>query len=142
MAITDFHLLFFDEDDERRASLLRAAERTGLSGVLGLRDEADVRAHLNRLAGGEQPAEWLSTVVLVPLDEPGLSLLSWLNSRPQGRRMVTVGLVEPQDGHRIGQAYDLRVNSCLLRPEGFEAQVEFFRSVRRYWEGLNQPPPP
>ena len=141
MAITDFHLLLFDDNDERRTSLLRAAQRAGLRQVLGLRDEADVRAHLDRLALRE-PAEGLyPSLVLVPLDGPGLNLLSWLTSRPR-RRMVTIGLVHPRDGHLIGQAYDLRVNSCLLRPEGFEEQVEFFRSVGRYWEDLNQSPPP
>ena len=142
MAITDFHLLLFDDNDERRTSLLRAAQRAGLRRFLGLRDEADVRAHLDRLSRGEPPEGLYPSLVLVPLDGPGLNLLSWLNGRPLWRRIVTVGLVHPGDGHLIGQAYDLRVNSCLLRPDGFEEQVEFFRSVRRYWEYLNQSPPP
>ena len=142
MAITDFHLLLFDDNDERRTSLVRAAQSAGLRQVLSLRDEADVRIHLDRLTQGEVPEGPYPSLVLVPLDGPGLNLLSWLNGRPLWRRMVTIGLVHPQEGHLIGRAYDLRVNSCLLRPDGFEEQVEFFRSVRRYWEGLNQSPPP
>jgi hypothetical protein len=142
MAITDFHLLLFEENASRRASLVEAAGMAGLARLLALGTADEVKDHLNRVVAGATPQERLPTLLLTPLDGPaGLDLLSWMNSRPELRRMVTIGLITPEDGESVGRAYDLRVNSCLIRPADFQGQVDLFQSVRRYWERLNEAPP-
>src|SRR4030095_2449306 len=142
MAITDFHLLLLEENASRRASWVEAAGKAGLARVRALENADAARVYMNRVAAGELPEEQLPTLLLTPLDGPaGLDLLSWLNSRPQFRRMVTIGLIPPQDGQLVGPAYDLRVNSCLILPDEFEGRVDLLRSLRQYWERLNQAPP-
>jgi len=142
MAITDFHLLLFEEDASRRASLVEAAGMAGLARVIALGTADEVKDHLHRVAAGDLPGERLPTLLVTPLDgPPGLDLLAWMNGRPEFRRMVTVGLITPQDGRLVGRAYDLRINSCLIRPDDLQGLVELFRSIRQYWERLNQAAP-
>jgi hypothetical protein len=137
MAITDFHLLLLEDDASRRASLAEAAGKAGVTSLRILARE-EVRNYLDRVAVGHLERERLPTLLATPLDgASSLRLLAWLNGRPEFRRIITIGLIKPQDGQWVGQAYDLRINSCLVRPDDFDGQVELFRSIRQYWEKLN-----
>lgn len=141
MAITDFYLLLLEENASRRASWAKAAGKAGLARMRALENAEEAKAFLNQMSAGELPEERLPLLV-TPLDgQEGLDLLSWLNGRPEFRRMVTIGLISPQDGQLVGQAYDLRVNSCLFQPDDFEGRVDLLRSIRQYWARLNQAPP-
>jgi len=130
MAITDFHLLLLEGDPGRRESMAQAARQAGLERVRALTDIADARSYLE----GRVPS-----LLLFDLGAPsGLELLSLVKSRPDLRRIVTIGLFDRRDGQALGAAYELHINSCLVRPDGAEEQIALFRSLRRYWEGLNQ----
>jgi len=131
MAITDFHLLLLEGDPERRESMVHAARQAGLERVHALSDVAEVRGYIERRS---------PSLLLLDLDAPsGLEMLSLVKSRPDLCGIVTVGLFDRRDGRVLRTAYDLHINSCLVRPDGSEDQVALFRSLRRYWEGLNQP---
>ena len=141
MAITDFHLLLLENDPATRDSMLRAAAEAGVASVRALETGADARAYFDELAQGRAANGRSPSLFMLDLERrEGLDLLAWVRSRPQLRRLVTVGLIGPQDGQWIGRAYDLHVNSCLVRPDHFAGQVDLFKSLRRYWEGLNQAP--
>lgn len=141
MAMPDFHLLLLEDDPATRDSLLRAAAAAGLAHVRALNSGVDARAYFDELARGREANGRYPSLFMLDLEPPeGLDLLAWVRSRPRLRRLVTVGLIGAQDGQGIGRAYDLHVNSCLVRPDGFAAQVEMFKSLRRYWQGLNQAP--
>jgi DNA-binding response OmpR family regulator len=130
MAITDFHLLLLEGDPGRRESMLQAAREAGLARVHALSDVAEARNFLD---------ERIPSLLLFDLDAPsGLEILSVVKRRPELRRIVTVGLFDRRDGEALGAAYDLHINSCLVRPNGSEEQVGLFRSLRQYWEGMNQ----
>ncbi len=130
MAITDFHLLLLESDPGRRETMIHAAREAGLASVQAVSDTANARSVLD----GRIPS-----VLLFDLDAPsGLELLSLVRSRPDLRRIVTIGLIDRRDGQALGPAYDLHINSCLVRPDGAEEQVALFRSLRQYWEGMNQ----
>lgn len=141
MAIPDFHLLLLEDDPAMRDSLLRAAQEADVASVRALQDVADARAYFDELAEGRVADGRYPSVFLFRLDRrEGLDLLSWVRSRDTLRRLVAIGLIDPQDGQWVGQAYDLHVNSCLVRPSGYTGQVELFQSLRRYWAQLNQAP--
>jgi CheY-like chemotaxis protein len=141
MAITDFHLLLLEDDPAKRDSLLRAAAEAGVATVRALGNGADARAYFDELAQGRLVGGRSPSVFMLDLERrEGLDLLAWVRSRPQLRRLVTIGLIGSQDGRWIGRAYDLHVNSCLVRPDHFAGQVDLFRSLRKYWERLNQAP--
>jgi hypothetical protein len=124
-----------------RDSLLRAAQEADVASVRALQDGADARAYFDELAEGRVADRRYPSLFLFRLDRrEGLDLLSWVRSRDTLRRLVAIGLIEPQDGQWVGQAYDLHVNSCLVRPSGYAGQVELFQSLRRYWAQLNQAP--
>jgi hypothetical protein len=141
MAIPDFHLLLLEEDPATRDSLLRAAQEAGVACVRALENGADARAYFDELATGRVADGRYPSVFLFRLDRrEGLDLLSWVRSRPRLRRLVAIGLIDRHDGQWVGAAYDLHVNSCLVRPADHAGQVELFESLRRYWAQLNQAP--
>ena len=141
MAITDFHLLLLDDDPRRRESMLQAAHQAGVERVRAFKDALEARSYFDRVSEGEPPDGRRPSLLLLNLDAPsGMEILSWLRSRPKVRRVIAVGLFDRNDGHVVGPAYDLHVNSCVVRPDALNDQVEFFRSLRKYWEGLNQAP--
>jgi len=138
MAITDFHLLLLEHDPRRRESMLQAARQAGLKRLRAFNDAGEARSYFDRMLEGDGR---VPSLLLLSLDEPsGMEILSWLRSRPKLRRVVAVGLFDRRDGQLVGPAYDLHVNSCLVRPDELDEQVTLFRSLRRYWEDLNQAP--
>lgn len=141
MAITDFHLLLLEDDPRRRESMLRAARQAGLERLRAFKDILEARSYFDQVSEGVSPDGRIPSLLLLNLDEPsGMEILSWLRSRPRLRRVVAVGLFDRRDGQVVGPAYDLHVNSCLVRPDALDEQVTFFRSLRHYWEDLNQAP--
>ena len=141
MAITDFHLLLLEDDPGRRESMLHAAHQAGLERLRAFKDAIEARSYFDGVPEGVTPDGRVPSLLLLNLDDPsGMEILSWLRSRPKLRRVVAVGLFDRRDGQVVGPAYDLHVNSCLVRPDVLDEQVTLFRSLRRYWEDLNQAP--
>lgn len=141
MAIPDFHLLLLEDDPATRDSLLRAAREAGVATVRALQNGADARTYFDELAGGRVADGRYPSVFVFPLNQrEGLDLLAYVRSRPPLRRLVAIGLIDHHDGQYVGQAYDLHVNSCLIRPNDYPGQVALFKSLRNYWAQLNQSP--
>ena len=134
MAITDFHLLLLEGDPGRRESMLQAAREAGLARVRALRDDEEARSYFDGVPEGRAPSAFLFDLGA----PPALEILSLVKSRASLCRIVTIGLFDRRDGKVLGAAYDLHINSCLVRPEGHAERVALFRSLRQYWEGLNQ----
>jgi len=141
MAITDFYLLLLDDNRSRRESMLRAAQRAGLMRVHALPGAGQARTYLEQAARRASEHARFPSLLLLNLDDPsGIEILSWLRSRPDLRRIVTIGLLDGRDGQILGRAHELHVNSCIVRPEEFDGQVSLFRSLREYWGHLNESP--
>src|ERR1044071_5529713 len=95
----DFHLLLFEDDPAARESLMRAAREAGVASVRALGTGADARAYFDELAEGRVVDGRYPSVFLFRLDDrEDLDLLSWVRSRAALRRLVAIGLIEPQDG--------------------------------------------
>jgi CheY-like chemotaxis protein len=82
-------------------------------------------------------------VVLLDLKMPGTSglvVLRWLREQPLLKRLPVVMLSSSTHEGDIAQAYDLGVNSYVVKPSGLKQLTEVAKQIAAYWLSLNQRP--
>jgi CheY-like chemotaxis protein len=82
-------------------------------------------------------------LVLLDIKMPrmnGLELLSVIRQDPQLRRLVVIFLTASNLDRDVNQAFDLQVNSYLVKPSDTDGMVETLDKVRDYWLRINQYP--
>lgn len=85
----------------------------------------------------------LPGLILLDLKLPrkgGLEVLAWLRAQPRLRRLPVVILTSSREHGDIAQAYDLGVNSYLVKPGGTQAWQELMALVSGYWTRVNESP--
>ncbi|MDX1952410.1 MAG: response regulator [Verrucomicrobiota bacterium] len=85
----------------------------------------------------------LPDLVLLDLKMPrksGLEVLAWIRSQPYLRRLVVAIFTSSRHEEDINRAYDLGVNSYLVKPVGFDALLEMTRIIHTYWLTMNEKP--
>ncbi len=83
----------------------------------------------------------LPHLVLSDLKMPrmnGLELLGWLRSQPLLKRIPFVLLTASSQQSDVNQAYDLGVNSFLVKPITLEELTHLLVQVKNYWLDLNR----
>jgi CheY-like chemotaxis protein len=86
----------------------------------------------------------LPMLVLLDLKLPrrnGLEVLQWLREQPLLRRLPVVILTSSGETPDLERAYDLGVNSYLVKPVDFEALRHLIAALTHYWSTLNISPP-
>lgn len=139
---TPFILLV--EDDSNDILLIKRAFR-----------KAQLEISLEIVEDGEQAIDYLSKInseldlencqtprlILLDLKLPrcsGLEVLRWLRQQPKLNRMIVVILTASQEHFDVNQAYDLGVNSYLVKPIKFEDLVNMMNVINTYWINLNE----
>lgn len=82
-------------------------------------------------------------VVLLDLKMPkvdGLEVLRRMKADPRTQKIPVVMLTTIQDERQIAEAYQLGVNSYVVKPTDFGQFSEAMRQVGTYWVLLNEPP--
>ena len=85
----------------------------------------------------------LPSLILLDLKLPrrsGLEVLAWLRQQPELKQLLVIVLTSSQQYPDIKKAYDLGVNSYLVKPVTFEDLVEMMSLVSKYWFNLNERP--
>lgn len=103
------------------------------------RDGEEALAYLPRWASGEP----LPVVILLDLKLPkvsGLEVLRHLKTDPQFRAIPVVVLTSSARDHDVQAAYELGVNSYIVKPVDFDKFIEVAAHVELYWTVLNTPP--
>ncbi len=144
--MSDGSVILLVEDEPDDAHLLtRAFRKAGIGNpVRWLTDGDEALAYL---AGqgpyADRERHPLPAVVLLDLKLPrrsGFEVLEWLRAQPVLRRLPVVVLTssgEPQD---VDRAYDLRVNSYVVKAVDLADLTEIVRSMAAYWAVTNEPP--
>ncbi len=72
----------------------------------------------------------------------GLEVLAWARSheRPHIKRMPIVVLTSSNQARDIERAYDLGVNSYLIKPAELNVLFELVNSIHHYWLSMNLKP--
>lgn len=85
----------------------------------------------------------LPILMLLDLKLPrrsGHEVLEWLRQQPDLKRLPVIMLTSSREVFDVNQAYELGVNSYLVKPIGFAALVEMLKTLNLYWLMLNEPP--
>ncbi|MBM3223973.1 MAG: response regulator, partial [Candidatus Tectomicrobia bacterium] len=99
---------------------------------------------LERLTHWEQGAP-IPLVILLDLKLPridGLEVLRQLKAHPRFRTIPVVMLTTSAEDRDIDGAYELGVNSYIVKPVSFDKFIEVAENVEIYWCATNTPPRP
>lgn len=116
--------------------------------------KSDAGAVLQVVNDGEQAVQYLAgkgaysnrqtfplpTIVLLDLKLPrrsGLEVLSWVRGQDDLRRLPIIMLTSSNQQGDITKAYDLGINSFLVKPSALEELTAMVRKVCGYWLELN-----
>ncbi|MEG3858615.1 response regulator [Microcoleus sp. herbarium12] len=87
----------------------------------------------------------LPAIILLDLKLPrrsGHEVLGWLKQQPQLKRLPVVVLTSSSQTVDVNQAYDLGVNSYLVKPVGFASLSDMMQRFGEYWLNHNELPEP
>jgi len=87
----------------------------------------------------------LPAIILLDLKLPrrsGHEVLVWLKQQPELKRLPVVMLTSSRQTPDVKRAYDLGVNSYLVKPIGFASLLEMMQSFSEYWLNYTELPEP
>lgn len=143
---TDSMPILLVEDDPNDVLLLQRALRKAqlANPVQVVRDGDEAVAYL---AGegeyGDRAQHPWPVLVLLDMKLPrksGLEVLAWIRGQEGLKRLPVVMLTSSRESVDINRAYDLGVNSYLVKPVAFEDLVEMMKALRLYWVILSEKP--
>jgi len=119
---------------------LRAFQRRKLANpVVVARDGEEALAWMARWEAGEmKPA-----VILLDLNIPridGLAVLRTMKTHQTLRRIPIVVLTTSSEDRDMHAAYDLGVNSYIVKPVDFDDFMDVAQQIEMYWCALNDLP--
>lgn len=120
-------------------------------------DKLKVANPMQVVSNGEAAIEYLSgqgayqdrkqfplpLLVLLDLKLPrrsGLEVLEWLRGQESLKRIPVVMLTSSQQDRDVNTAYDLGVNSYLVKPVDFDGLLQMLQTINFYWLILNEKP--
>jgi CheY-like chemotaxis protein len=138
-------ILLVEDNPDDVLFIERAFRSTSISAPLRVLEDG-VTA-MDYLAGrgefNDRAAHPLPALVLLDLNMPrasGFDVLRWLREQPKLRRLPVVVLTSSAQDEDIARAYDLGVNSYVVKPSGLKEIRDVAHQIEGYWLTLNQRP--
>lgn len=140
------HCILHVEDDDNDFFFVENAAKT-----VGLKNT------IHRARDGQEAIDYLSGVgpfadrqafpfpclVLLDMKMPrvmGMEVVRWIRDNPALRNLIVVVLSSSPVSGDVDTAYDLGVNSFLVKPSGIEKYEHIVRLLRDYWLDVNELP--
>jgi CheY-like chemotaxis protein len=119
--------------------------------------QAQLNSPINIVRNGDEAVAYLSgegqyanrenyplpLLILLDLKLPrrsGLEVLEWLREQPIIKRIPVVILTSSKESIDVNRAYEIGVNSYLIKPVKFEALIKMMETINLFWLQLNQYP--
>jgi CheY-like chemotaxis protein len=119
---------------------LRAFQRCNAYNPIQVARNADeVAALMSRWEAGEPPP----VLILLDLHLPkvsGLEILRQLKSHTQAKTIPVIMLTSSAEEENVRAAYELGVNSYVVKPVDFGKFLELTSQIEGYWCGINTTP--
>ncbi len=136
----DRRAILLVEDNPMDVDLTRRAfaKRHIVNPLEVARDGEEALAWVARWEAGHP----LPVVVLLDLKLPrvsGLDVLRQLKAHPRFARLPVVVLTTSREDTDVAAAYELGVNSYIVKPVEFEKFIEVAAQIDLYWCVLNEP---
>ena len=142
MAFCPKNVLLIEDHDVQAALIERVLKQCNETvRVQRLRDGTEAMSFVAR---GPYPLEDETTPDLILLDlilpgVHGLEVLKAIKAHPTLRLIPTVVLTADEDDAKRLTAYQLHVNSFLIKGTDFRQFVQMIRDLDKYWNEWNQP---
>jgi CheY-like chemotaxis protein len=132
----EVEILLVEDSPDDAALTMRALSRRNIANRVHLvRDGAEALAYLRDMA---QPKVMLLDLKLPKVS--GLEVLRQVKSDARLRSLPVVILTSSREEPDIATAYDLGVNSYIVKPVDFEQFVRAVSDAGLYWLLINQAP--
>ncbi len=136
------------EDDDNDVYLLRYAfKQAGITNrVIVMNHGHDAIEYLSPSGKyADREHNPLPCLLLLDLKLPlqsGFEVLEWIRSRPELRSLVVIVLSASAQPDDVGRAYQLGVNSFIVKPSDVQRRREIAEHLKGWWLEINQFPPP
>jgi CheY-like chemotaxis protein len=142
---SQFTILLVEDDPDDVMNIERAFRKAKLANPLRIVNDGD--AAVAYLSGqppyDDREQNPTPTLVLLDLKLPrrsGLEVLEWIRGNQRLKRLPVVVLTSSRERADVNSAYDLHVNSYLVKPVAFDALLELVKSLNLYWIVCNEKP--
>ena len=145
MDLNDYGILLVEDDSNDILFVQRAFRQANLDNPIRIVKDGDEA--VSYLGGKNKYANRdiypLPALILLDLKLPrrsGLEVLAWIRQQKNLKRIPVVVLTSSKESLDVDKAYDLGVNSYLVKPVKFEALATMVEVLDAYWLKLNQYP--
>jgi CheY-like chemotaxis protein len=138
-------VLMVEDDPNDVALFRRALRKLNLPAELIAVEDSDAAIRwLQTASGSPRPGTtaW-PHLILLDIKMPrgsGWEVLEWLRGRAAGHWAPVIILSSSRESPDISRAYQMGVNSYLVKPVSFEQLKEMVRSLHHYWLEINERP--
>jgi CheY-like chemotaxis protein len=138
-------ILLAEDDDDQVLLIQRAFQQANfLNPLQVVTNGEEAISYLQGEGRYANRAEYpLPALVLLDLDMPrkgGLAVLQWIRQQPELRALRVVVLTCSNNSEDVTRAYQLGVNSYLVKPLDFPNFVEVTRALKGYWLWMSREP--
>lgn len=142
MGLKEGGILLVEDDSNDILFIKRAFRRSKLENPMNIvRDGDEAVAYLSGEGDYSNRNVYpLPSMILLDLKLPrrsGLEVLEWLRQQPILKRIPVVILTSSKENIDINRAYDIGVNSYLLKPVDYNALNEMIGILNAFWLKLN-----
>ncbi len=135
-------ILLVEDDSNDILFIQRAFRRSKLENLIQVvRDGDQAFAYLSGEGDyANRNVYPLPSMILLDLKLPrrsGLEVLEWLKNQPVLKRIPVVILTSSKENIDVDRAYDIGVNSYLLKPVSYNALNEMIDTLNTFWLKLN-----
>ena len=142
------HIYLIAEDDPDTQLLIqRAFKQADLAAPVYFADDGEQT--IEYLAGRGQFADRgrfpLPVILLLDLKMPfkdGFDVLRWIRAHPNFRKLVVIMFSGSSLERDVEQAFELGVNSFVMKPVSFSELLQVIMAIHHYWFGCNHFPQP
>jgi CheY-like chemotaxis protein len=123
----------------------RAFDKAKLANPIQVVVDGDAAVEYLTGGGAYADREVFPVPILILLDlklprRSGLEVLEWRRGQETIRRIPVVMLTSSAHDRDINTAYDLGVNSYLVKPVEFDGLLRMMKTVNMYWLMMNERP--
>ncbi|WP_442854738.1 response regulator [Fischerella sp. PCC 9605] len=143
MNVSEHSILLVEDDPNDIFLIERAFRRSNFNHpILVVKDGDEAIMYLEGQGCYAQRENYpLPALILLDLKLPrrsGLEVLEWLKQQPLLKRIPVVILTSSRENVDVDRAYDIGVNSYLIKPVAFNALQEMMQVFNSYWLNFNQ----
>ncbi|MGB6298133.1 MAG: response regulator [Rivularia sp. (in: cyanobacteria)] len=142
MGLKECRILLVEDDSNDILFIQRAFRRSKLEKPMQIvRDGDEAVAYLSGKGDyADRNLYPLPSMILLDLKLPrrsGLEVLEWLRQQPVIKRIPVVILTSSKENIDVDRAYDIGVNSYLLKPVNYNALNDMIETLNAFWLKLN-----